>query len=303
MNNFSVAIPTFNRKDDLEKALDCILRSTIYPSEVLIIDDGELGQKFVEDARIKLASKNIRLVYYKKDHSKERRGTSISRNIAMSMTQEDIIFIIDDDLRVNENFFEKIMEAWNANVENTLIGVGGVMSNYRGKSTIEKLFNIIFALDSNLAWDVNDAAMQVWDDYITRQSKVYYVHGGACSYRRSLALRLPFSVFTKGREALEDVDFCLRAKNAGFHFIIEPAAKAVHLHSKINRENNFQIGLKESRNRKIIFKNNCRQNFKNRFLFYWANLGWILRQLLVGHFAKAAGLVAGLFTRQRIDSK
>ena len=66
---------------------------------------------------------------------------------------------------------------------------------------------------------------------------------------------LKFSNFSGGRTALEDVDFCLRAKNKGYHFIIEPKAELYHYPSVVSRESQFLMGYKESFNRKIIFKN------------------------------------------------
>ena len=72
-----------------------------------------------------------------------------------------------------------------------------------------------------------------------------------------------FSTFRSGRTALEDVDFCLRAKKRGYYFILEPNARVIHNTSKNTREKKYIMGIKESYNRRIIFKNNCAQDFKS----------------------------------------
>jgi len=46
--NFSVTIPTYNYEKDLEACLKSILYQTVLPHEVLIIDDGELSEEFLE---------------------------------------------------------------------------------------------------------------------------------------------------------------------------------------------------------------------------------------------------------------
>jgi len=297
--NFSVVIPTYNREKDLSEIIDSILSQSLLPSEFLIVDDGTLPQIFIERTKTNFQRKGIRFIYYKKDHTKENRGSSESRNISLELITRKILFILDDDLILSQDFFKAIMEVWEENIqEKKLIGVGGVITNNRRKNLIEKFFNKAFGLTSKFAWDINNIGFQVWDEGIIKKEKGYYAHGGVCSYKKSLIKKIGnFSVFSGGRTALEDVDFCLRAKNQGYHFIIEPKAKVIHKQSKVNRENNFLMGIKEGYNRRVIFKKNSQKNIKNYIWFYWSNIGWTLRQFLVGHFSKGTGIMKGMFIR------
>jgi GT2 family glycosyltransferase len=139
----------------------------------------------------------------------------------------------------------------------------------------------------------------VWDDGLTRREKGYYTHGGggASSYRKNLVQEVGgFSTFSGGRTALEDVDFSLRAKNLGYHSIMEPSARVLHKQSRQSREKQYLIGCKESQNRKSIFANNCRKSWLRYLRFYWANLGWILGQMALGNFSRAFGMVRGLLS-------
>jgi hypothetical protein len=61
------------------------------------------------------------------------------------------------------------------------------------------------------------------------------------------------------------------------------------------------MGFKESVNRRQIFKENFSQSVWSRINFFWASLGWILGQLLAGHFKKAGGMVAGLAGKNKIS--
>jgi len=296
--NFSVTIPTYNREKDLEDCIKSILDQTASPHEILVIDDGELSEKFLQ--KIKEASKNklIDFVYYKKNHKHKRRGLSESKNKALKLAKSDIIFILDDDVVLCEdNFFEKIIDIWRQNTDRNLVGVGGAIKNDRKKNKLEEKYNYIFGLTGDYAWDVNDVGFQVWDSGVKETTKGYYAHGGVCSYNKKLAQELGFTTFGGGRTALEDVDFSLRAKNKGYYFLFEPNAKVIHNQSPVAREKQNLCGFKEGHNRKIIFKNNCKKNIKNYLWFFWANVGWILRQFLVGNYAKGLGMIKGLIIK------
>ena len=93
---------------------------------------------------------------------------------------------------------------------------------------------------------------------------------------------------------MEDVDFCARAKLRGWYFIIEPAAKLSHYPSQDSREEEYFSGKKEGANRREIFRIlNPDAGLRLKIWFFWANLGWILRQLLTGHLRKSVGMTCG----------
>jgi GT2 family glycosyltransferase len=303
MLKFSLAIPTFNRPEDLKLCINSILDQSYLPHEVIIIDDGDLEDDFLRETNEKIKSSGIRFIYYKKDHKKERRGLSESKNIALEIAQNEIIFIIDDDVMLPPNAFMDIMKLWEENYDNPyLIGIGGVGLYYRKKTLLENFYNLIFCLTGNYAWDVNEFGFQVWDDYIKEIQKGYYMHGFFASFRRELAIKLGgFDTFMGGRTALEDVAFCLKAKNAGYFCLINPKVKIFHKKSKTSREKEYLIGFKESQNRKIIFRKYCKQDFYHKICFFWANLGWILRQFLVGHFSKGWGMLVGFIKKIEIS--
>ena len=293
---FSIIIPTYNREIDLNKCLNSILLQTILPTEIIIIDDGELPIGFIKDWNYKIFKRKINFKYYKKNHEIERRGLSESKNKALELVSSDIFFILDDDVVLEADFCSFIIEIWRKKADdNNLIGVGGIIKNRRKRYFVEKYFNNLFGINSKYSWDVNRVGFQIWDEEIKEPSLGYYAHGGVCSYRLEKVKELRFSVFSGGRTALEDVDFCLRAKNKGYHFIIEPEAQLYHYPSSITRESQFLMGYKESINRRIIFKNfNKNPTIFLWTWFYWANLGWILRQFLIGNFRKGKGMFKSL---------
>jgi hypothetical protein len=202
---------------------------------------------------------------------------------------------LDNDCVVSKVYFEKIMEVWDSQPDPLLLGIGGIISNNRKKHWLELWFNRLFGLNSKFAWDVTAVGFQVWDEAITEKQKGFYVHGGVSSYRTMPTRALGFQPFRGGRTALEDVEFCLRAKNHGYYFMIQPEATLQHFHSAASRESMFMLGTKEGHNRKQIYITNCPHSFPHHLWFVWSNIGWILRQLVQGKLRKAFGMCYGLF--------
>jgi GT2 family glycosyltransferase len=290
---FSVIIPTYQRQTELEVCLTSILRQDLLPAEIIVVDDAVLGEEFLKYWQKEAAVQQINFVYYKKDHSKEIRGSSASRNIGLNQAKEKICFILDDDLGLENYFFSKIIADWKDDVD--LLGVGGVITNNRKKSDWEKKYNKFFGLNAELSWDINQAGFQSWDDGIDARQIAFYVHGGVCAYDKEIVKKLGgFTVFSGGREALEDLDFCWRAKNAGYYFFIEPSARVFHAHSLSGREDEFTAGYKESANRKKIFAKFGGKKFNDKLKFYWANFGWILRSVAKRKYKKVWGMIKGL---------
>lgn len=279
----------------MARCLESVAKQSLLPSEVVLIDDDELDEAFVGGWRARFGGLGAALDYRRKNHRVERRGLAESKNLALEMVSQEVVFVFDDDVVLEPDFCARIMAVWEERrADANLVGVGGIISNHRRRSGAERAFHRFFGLGSALAWDVNGVGFQVWDEDIQERAVGHFAHGGVCAYDRNKARELKFSVFAGGRSALEDVDFCARAKLRGWHFVIEPAARVEHRHSAAAREGEFLAGRKEAANRREIFRTlNPQADLRRRAWFCWANFGWILRQLLVGNWVKGVGMVVG----------
>jgi len=90
----SVVIATYNRKDILERSLECLFRQD-YPKdqyEVIVVDDGSSHgtQKMVEGKNPSCGLKYLRY--------KERKGQSKAKNLGINHAQGEVIIFIDDDV-------------------------------------------------------------------------------------------------------------------------------------------------------------------------------------------------------------
>ncbi|ACT59829.1 glycosyltransferase family 2 protein [Hirschia baltica] len=88
MERTSVIIPTYNRADFLVEALESVLNQTLPPAEILVMDDGS-----PDDTAARMQAYGDRIRYIQKDNS----GKADTLNQALKLTQNPLIWIMDDD--------------------------------------------------------------------------------------------------------------------------------------------------------------------------------------------------------------
>lgn len=302
--DISVVVPTKDRPADLKKCIFSILNQTVLPEEIIIVDDGNLFVDFVADMKKSIESSSMQFQYIKKDIP----GLSVSRNIGAAKAESPVVLFLDDDVVLDMDYIKVLKDDWNRyKDEKYLGGIGGVIKNMRKITFMEELFHKIFLLSSSVKWDVTSVGFQVWATNIRREEKVFYLPGGITSFRKSLLKEIDFRQLSPGRTPGDDVEFFMKAKEAGYYFILDPRAKLFHKKTPVAREDNFERGLKEGYNQYLIFKDNVEKNFKNCLRFFWSSTGWILRQFFAGHIIEGLGMIAGylkvLIKKRKLQAK
>jgi len=103
MMKVSIVIPTYNQKEILAKALDCLILQD-YPKdqyEIVVVDDGSSdGTRGM--VRSKMGSKvDWRYLYQR------HRGPHFARNLGIEKAQGEIIIFVDSDIFVAPNFISE----------------------------------------------------------------------------------------------------------------------------------------------------------------------------------------------------
>ena len=100
----SVIIATYNRKNLLEKSLECLFNQSCSKDkyEIIFIDDGSTDGT---EKMINALSPPCRLVYLHQD----RKGPHIARNLGIENAQGKIIIFIDSDIFAPPNFIDEHM--------------------------------------------------------------------------------------------------------------------------------------------------------------------------------------------------
>jgi len=89
---FSVVLPTYNRRDVVQRALQSVLKQSFSDFEVLIIDDGSTDD--TKDVLAGYVEKDARVKYHWQENSGKPAG---SRNTGLKLAKGDWIAFLDSD--------------------------------------------------------------------------------------------------------------------------------------------------------------------------------------------------------------
>lgn len=101
-------VPTFNRSNFLKEALLSLLKQTMLPDEIIVIDDGSID----DTARV-VASFGSQVKYIHKANG----GKSSALNLGLEHASGDFIYILDDDDIAADDAIERMTEVLQKNPE------------------------------------------------------------------------------------------------------------------------------------------------------------------------------------------
>ncbi len=121
MTDCSIAIPTLNRAEVIGSLLSSILKQTVLPKKVIIVDDSKNQETAMLVSKIAgdFSRKNIEIEYVRG----KGKGLAEARNIGLAHSTCEIHVSLDDDVVLDENYLKEILE-FHARHPDAL-GVGG----------------------------------------------------------------------------------------------------------------------------------------------------------------------------------
>lgn len=254
----SVVTPTLRRPQEVAELLDNLSQQTVLPFEVIIVDGAPQEEKETEEI-VKAKAKDLpyRVIYIR-----HGGGTAIQRNVGIDAATGDFIAFIDDDIRLEANFFEEILKVFIEDKDKKKVGgIVGYRTNqhftpdqhqrwrwYRWLrlfSTYEPGrydFETGYPINANLQPPFNGVRRV---DFMTTSCAVWR--------REVMDSGLRFDPFFTDYGVLEDAHFSLKA---GKHWILLQCgdAKVIHLHSPRSRVNRRKIGYKCVVNYYYVFR-------------------------------------------------
>src|ERR687892_598926 len=104
--SISVVTPTLRRPNEIGEMLTNLSAQSVLPYEVVMVDAAPPGendtQRVVESMRDRLP--------YRINYIRRGGGTAIQRNIGIDAATGDFIAFIDDDVRLEPDYFERMLE-------------------------------------------------------------------------------------------------------------------------------------------------------------------------------------------------
>jgi len=210
----SVVVPTYNRKNKLEKCLNALANQT-YPKknyEIIIVDDGSIDgtYEFLKEKQKEI--KNLKIF------RQNNKGPAAARNLGIKNAKGKIIFFTDDDVIVPNNWIEKFLEIFKKYPE--IAAVGGYIEASGG--TIKKnIFAKYEAYMSRLVYNMPDKV------YIGGFETFGVVTCNA-AYKRAVIEEVGYFDEKFPVAAGEDADLKLRIALKDYKFAFIPL-KAIHI--------------------------------------------------------------------------
>ncbi|MBK5295261.1 MAG: glycosyltransferase family 2 protein [Acidobacteriia bacterium] len=227
----SAIIATKNRAATLSGTLETILRQTVPVDDLVIVDQSadastrDLIARFARDLRT--ADAALPEVIYLYDPTLS--GAGAARNAGIERAGGDLLIFLDDDVLLEENFFEQLAAAYEGNPE--LGGVQGIITNYSRPPLRGRLLEEFFFIGP-----FRDERMPIyWNaEHLRHQSPIPVRKFTSClmSVKRSALGPDRFDADYNGRG--EDIDLSWRVSER-YPLVIAPAARARHLRTPLAR--------------------------------------------------------------------
>jgi GT2 family glycosyltransferase len=287
MLRVSLVICTYNRPDDLNVALDSILRQTRLPDEMVIVDDGQLP---APPRKEEFEAKGVAYLYLRK----EIPGGNESRNLAAKKSTGEIIAYLDDDVKLDENYLERLIEPLENDPGQEIIATCGWISNLptiRGLRWLPYLYNLLWlnsglregkVLASAFCTGFNETPFPpkapIDVDFLT----------GCPAVRREAFSQVSFSVGLDKIARGQDREFSIRLhKESGKRFVLVPSATFDHYETPVARDSAGRIAYRTILGLYRIYTIQRPKHFWTPLLFGYALVGYIAYRTLTDPLKRA----------------
>jgi len=198
-SSVSVVIPVFNGVGTVGHTVECVLRQSLKPFEVIVVDDGST------DATADILKKfGNKIVYLPKNNG----GPASARNMGVQLSNGDFVAFTDSDCLPDVNWLFNLMLGFNSP---QVGGVGGVVRS----------------VDDNLTGEYVDT-IGLLDPEPDPQGEIPYLITANACFRREALFRARLFDERFRKPGGEEAEICFRIKELGYHFRF--AANAVVLH-------------------------------------------------------------------------
>lgn len=269
----SFIICTKDRPNDLQKCVESIIRQTILPEELIIVDASKKNICHANQENCeKILGAKIRFIYITSEPS-----TTKQRNIGVDSASGDLIFFFDDDVILEHDYHEKTLFVYRQKLNEKIGGVRGTIGNERAMSLPKLLLLRFFMLTRQSVNEKSRFLRSGHYVYISQPKEIISVEcmpGGVCSYYRKVFNEFRFDEALNGYALKEDMELSYRVSRK-YKLYQTPDAILYHYHSRTSRVNDETSAMLRVINSYYLFKKNIPQTFVNKLCFFWSLSGII----------------------------
>lgn len=234
---FDVVVPFAGRFDCLDMCLNAIYKYATLPITLTIVDDASLKESRNQNIKLfsyqKEKDVNNNIVEFRSKRNETQQGFIKTANSGASGKAPYVVFITDD-VEIHEGYFDKILDVFENNVDGgRKVGVVGSKLLFPPTSThparpAGKIQHIGVALDVRanavhplVGWSPENPKTQI-------SRECFAVTGALYAIRRDLWHRFGGFDPIYGMGYWEDIDLCLKVRQAGYRIWMSSEASAYH---------------------------------------------------------------------------
>jgi glycosyltransferase involved in cell wall biosynthesis len=285
MIKISIVTPTKDRIKDIKELVINLENLNYNIFELIIVDASEQNETidFIKNSiDQKMFSYSIKII-------KKTGGPAIQRNEGVKYSTGEIITFIDDDIRLDVNYFNYIAEKFENDTEKKIGGITGYIENqyFDSSKTIRWIWYKKLSLlkefepgkyDFQTGYPINRYMQKPYKGF----RKIDFTGAGCVSWRKEIFNQgYSFSDFFKNFSILEDTHFALKVSR-NWDLLECGDAKCLHLHSGgSHRKEIKKKAIMSAINYYYVFKDICGPlSFKMRYRFIRFQLFELLRSFV-----------------------
>jgi len=270
--SLSTIICTKDRPDDLNQCLNSILKGHRLPNEIIIIDDGYID---IDNIQKIITNYDINFFYQRKSPP----NVNVSRNLGISIASGDILSFLDDDVVLDQNYYDRVMKAFEQDSSQCIAGITGAIKVYT--HPVKRTFLRFFGLESRQPGKVQacGAVTLVRAGEIDQPVRVEWLSGCNMNFRRWVFESYRFDEQDSGYILGDDRDFTYPI-GQNHTLIALPDATLIHKKSSVSRDSAKNLGRMEIFHLGRFFLAHRSQNPINWIALCWAFIGIILKNFL-----------------------
>ena len=205
----SVLIPTLNRPKSLENTIKSFLSGSHFPSEIVIVDQSDTDDTLAVCNAFSNILKDVKIVYLKSSV----KSSTISRNMAINASSNDILIFSDDDIEVNADTLYNVFKLMS---DKNMALLAGIDLNTFGKSSKKgHILRYVAGFCSHKYRNqghVTASILGCYPDYFESEVDTQWAMGYFFSVKKSLLdkWKISWDENLRGYAYAEDLDFSYR---------------------------------------------------------------------------------------------
>lgn len=270
----SVVICTLNRPDDIQRCIASLAGQTRRPAQVVVVDAGDLG-----DVRARLAGAcgeaGIDFVYLQ-----DQPSTTRQRNTGARAATGEILFFLDDDVQLADDYLERILAVYEADPDARLAGVNGVPQTSPNVDSgfwtgFQRLF-LLAETRRDVGPFMKRSNFPVHTAGLSAPRRCEIMPSTAVSYRAAIFRDHEFDKHLTGYVMAEDLDLAWRVSRS-HRLLVTPEARYRHSKSEVSRNDRHETEKRRILFTQYFFRKNMGGSVLCWLARYWALAGMFLR--------------------------